>query len=1062
MTGWTDTDATRPSDVNGARSTRSWRARAQLVAGKGAPTASSAAAVVLLPHHPKWLEAAHQRYRRVRSTFESYRASPQRRRSLIRSLLLLTILLLFTAWEWPVWHRLLDMVDMTRHYEVLQLDPASIAAAAVAEDDAGGKASPRRAGKGKTPSGGQASDETTIGEDNDAEGPSSGHGRQRGSGGGGGTTTTTTLTAAMVKKAYRKKVREWHPDTHPGCGQRCLDMMRKVQEAYDVLLERGTDESRRGALKESYRQALDQIVSLTYGRLSSMVFASAASYRGTFFPAAIQALNAISRRLPLALGGGSSLSRGAARHCSIAMELGYVAAVFALCLVYIATLWHPVPLMICFGTVVVHTEAVFRAHRGGGGGGSSRSSNADDGDDSSGIGQQVLGGGATHRSRADRWVPLLVFAGTATASYCLWNGSILVRTGVTPKFLFHLLLGVALIAAALIPSRASTLIDNVYPMRCFSVPSGLQTTLVQPPDAQSGGRFVVRRLVTWRSLAVHVLGILADDFFCFACGLPAPFRVAALLVHATVLLESSVLPWNQQPSSSNRRRGTSDNAVVADGDAEDDDEAATAAAMLSSDGARQAGLGGWGPGRVMRSYFRELLVDVAEPASQEEAPPRVVGLVCMRLRLSSPTAAALYLASRRSATASGFDEVRKDGDASTAATTPATTATTLRCRLLALDRLQFHFAHDDGTLPDDDVGVEAAATVGDGNDEDDDDDDDSGERAHHHEGSAAQQGRGGPWQTPLLAPGDPNVAALVAQLDSEGVAWAQLVGPHCRDVTVTLPPLPGATPSAGGGVPPPRTTIQIDRITRPALRALVLAEVPMGANDGGDVVKKPPGFANIANHANCMSVVGAASRLLRGQRAAVGGTAALNALSPAFAAPLTPTSFTAPRLAHWRPVLLALTACASSTILFAVIAVAALTSPMVPTAFSPSVAAAAQRASPQFNPNPSAGGIFPLQALVNAELALGFVVGGGNNDPPAEHRSGRGAKKKQSPPSAVVAIMLTHDVADVLARVRVKNFLLNPPLVNNNRGGAATRRSGEGSAHDSAPRRRNKDQRKRS
>lgn len=70
---------------------------------------------------------------------------------------------------------------------------------------------------------------------------------------------------AEVKKAYRAMTKIWHPDHNPDCGMRCRNMMMKIQEAHDVLLERGSSEARIELLRK-YQSALEHLVGLVFVR----------------------------------------------------------------------------------------------------------------------------------------------------------------------------------------------------------------------------------------------------------------------------------------------------------------------------------------------------------------------------------------------------------------------------------------------------------------------------------------------------------------------------------------------------------------------------------------------------------------------------------------------------------------------------------------------------------------------------------------------------------------------------------------------------------------------------
>jgi hypothetical protein len=43
-------------------------------------------------------------------------------------------------------------------------------------------------------------------------------------------------TLAQIKHSYRSKLRKWHPDTCTDDSQKCLEMTRRITEAYTIIL----------------------------------------------------------------------------------------------------------------------------------------------------------------------------------------------------------------------------------------------------------------------------------------------------------------------------------------------------------------------------------------------------------------------------------------------------------------------------------------------------------------------------------------------------------------------------------------------------------------------------------------------------------------------------------------------------------------------------------------------------------------------------------------------------------------------------------------------------------
>lgn len=83
---------------------------------------------------------------------------------------------------------------------------------------------------------------------------------------------SVSASPAEIKKAYREKMTQWHPDRNPGCGDTCRQHVVSIQEAHDVLLSRG---DRRFELANRYRDELLQIRSLVYFRIFNIAVTAA-------------------------------------------------------------------------------------------------------------------------------------------------------------------------------------------------------------------------------------------------------------------------------------------------------------------------------------------------------------------------------------------------------------------------------------------------------------------------------------------------------------------------------------------------------------------------------------------------------------------------------------------------------------------------------------------------------------------------------------------------------------------------------------------------------------------
>lgn len=51
---------------------------------------------------------------------------------------------------------------------------------------------------------------------------------------------TSPASADEIKRAYRSKIHQWHPDKHSNSGQ-ATEMTAKIRDAYDILTSTGSD-----------------------------------------------------------------------------------------------------------------------------------------------------------------------------------------------------------------------------------------------------------------------------------------------------------------------------------------------------------------------------------------------------------------------------------------------------------------------------------------------------------------------------------------------------------------------------------------------------------------------------------------------------------------------------------------------------------------------------------------------------------------------------------------------------------------------------------------------------
>ncbi|CAD2216984.1 hypothetical protein AGDE_07588 [Angomonas deanei] len=81
-----------------------------------------------------------------------------------------------------------------------------------------------------------------------------------------------SASPADIKKAYRQKAREFHPDHNPGCGDECRQKTVRLRQAHDVLLSRG-DQSME--LANRYKNELLQLRSLVFFRMYDIAYNAA-------------------------------------------------------------------------------------------------------------------------------------------------------------------------------------------------------------------------------------------------------------------------------------------------------------------------------------------------------------------------------------------------------------------------------------------------------------------------------------------------------------------------------------------------------------------------------------------------------------------------------------------------------------------------------------------------------------------------------------------------------------------------------------------------------------------
>lgn len=301
----------------------------------------------------------------------------------------------------------------------------------------------------------------------------------------------STATTSDVKKAYRAMTKQWHPDHNPDCGQKCRDMMMKIQEAYDNLAARGKDAEQVESERENQlKAALHQIRNLIFFKAYSIAF-----YCAEF-------LNLLVLSIPL-LRRLSSSRKDTLQNCVRVL----VVAAFSAAEVLLVT---------GFNIVIILQIFYFAVN--------------------------MITGTASKR-QMEKWLKRSNFDFMRDCCFFVLP-SLAFHVGYFylfekyPKydvFFFDCALGFAYVASHL-AKYTPNLFDNWALKKCSL------TTQYMKPSLTKGGRMTLQytRWNFWTS----ELSIVLDDLFAYTSSIPSVFRVVVIVVHAAYLVQLRLLPWD--------------------------------------------------------------------------------------------------------------------------------------------------------------------------------------------------------------------------------------------------------------------------------------------------------------------------------------------------------------------------------------------------------------------------------------------------------------------------------------------------------------------------------------
>ncbi|KAG8344992.1 DnaJ domain [Trypanosoma vivax] len=286
-----------------------------------------------------------------------------------------------------------------------------------------------------------------------------------------------------IKRAYREAVKRRHPDLNPNC-ESCRAEMIKIQQAHDILLAKG---SQRSQLVDRYREQLDQLRSLVFFRMYSIVFSAAEEI---YF---------------LIYGPYAALRYRSETEFSSAIQLICRALTMGIFVLYDA-------LFVSGFNIVVFLQVFCYC-----------------------VSSAKFSAEKREAMRMVRYSYMDIYreAAILTSIPVIFHFYQKITNGIghdgsnALEFILQMCFGCIYVLAHLY-RMTPNIIDNMAMKKC-SIPL---VYLALPSKQLSGHRFIFTEL-----------GLLFDDLFAFTCRVPSVYRIVVIFVHAIFLCQLVWLPW---------------------------------------------------------------------------------------------------------------------------------------------------------------------------------------------------------------------------------------------------------------------------------------------------------------------------------------------------------------------------------------------------------------------------------------------------------------------------------------------------------------------------------------